>query len=366
VTAVFRVTCTLALGFFLFSAGPAVGATQIGDDSAAAIECAGPNFTAVQGSTVGPPVYTVPSGGGVVTSWKHVAPGSAGTLQLKMFRPAGAGKYLVVGESSAEPVAAGPNAFATRIPVRAGDLVGLRSSGAHCAFSGAAGDAIVGHGDAPSDPAPSGSTYTPAMGVPQFRLAVAAVVEADYDGDGFGDESQDACPTNASTQGGCPKVTTTPPRRGGPRQPPAPPPPPPPGLLVGNCANVQNGSAAGNTLRGTIAGDRLVGLRGDDVLTGSAGNDCLDGGPGNDRLSGASGRDRLRGSSGNDSLRGGSGRDRLDGGSGRNKISAGSGNDVINAVNGRRERVNCGAGRDRVAADDRDRLVRCERVRRLK
>jgi hypothetical protein len=35
------------------------------------------------------------------------------------------------------------------------------------------------------------------------ELLVAAVVEPDADGDGFGDETQDQCPTQASTQGAC-------------------------------------------------------------------------------------------------------------------------------------------------------------------
>ncbi|HEY1285088.1 MAG TPA: hypothetical protein VGF04_03300 [Solirubrobacterales bacterium] len=35
------------------------------------------------------------------------------------------------------------------------------------------------------------------------RLDVAAIVEPDADGDGFGDETQDQCPTQASTQGPC-------------------------------------------------------------------------------------------------------------------------------------------------------------------
>ena len=41
-------------------------------------------------------------------------------------------------------------------------------------------------------------------GVSQARINIKAVVEPDVDKDGFGDESQDACPTNAQTQGACP------------------------------------------------------------------------------------------------------------------------------------------------------------------
>jgi activator of Hsp90 ATPase-like protein len=41
-----------------------------------------------------------------------------------------------------------------------------------------------------------------------------------------------------------------------------------------------------------------------------------------------------------------------------------AGSDRINVADGRRDVVRCGRGRDRVRADRRDRLIRCERVRR--
>jgi hypothetical protein len=36
-----------------------------------------------------------------------------------------------------------------------------------------------------------------------YFMDVAAVVETDADGDGYGDDTQDLCPTNASTHGPC-------------------------------------------------------------------------------------------------------------------------------------------------------------------
>lgn len=45
------------------------------------------------------------------------------------------------------------------------------------------------------------------------ELLVAAVVEPDSDGDGYGDETQDSCPTDAGTQqGACPKPDVTDPK----------------------------------------------------------------------------------------------------------------------------------------------------------
>lgn len=191
-----------------------------------------------------------------------------------------------------------------------------------------------------------------------------------------------------------------------------------PVTLPGDCANDLNGTPAGETLNGTPLGDNIFGFGGNDVLNGLAGNDCLIGGPGNDRLNGGTGNDALEGSRGNDTASGGSGRDRivgesgrdrlsggsgrdalnggsspdrlsggashdrlsggsgndrltgstgndrLTGGSGRNSYSAGSGRDRVNARNRRRERINCGSGRDTAVVDRADRVRGCERVRR--
>lgn len=150
----------------------------------------------------------------------------------------------------------------------------------------------------------------------------------------------------------------------------------------GPCANVIRGTRDDDALRGTVFPDRLVGgdggdllkgLGGDDCLEGGAGNDVLDGGNGNDRLAGSAGRDRLIGGRGDDRLTGGKGNDRLTGGPGKDTLSpgaghdaidAGAGNDTINSVDGVRETVECGPGRDTVRADRRDRLKHCEKVTR--
>ena len=110
--------------------------------------------------------------------------------------------------------------------------------------------------------------------------------------------------------------------------------------------------------------DRLDGGSGDDLLLGRLGDDALSGGPGNDRLAGGDGNDRASGGSGADRLTGGEGRDSLVGGRGRDSFSGGAGRDRLNAVDGRGERVNCGAGRDSARVDRSDRVFGCERVLR--
>ncbi len=158
---------------------------------------------------------------------------------------------------------------------------------------------------------------------------------------------------------------------------------PPPLVLAGApCANATFGGRDDDVLLGTAFGDRMYGRQGRDLLRGGAGDDCLFGGEGadvldadggDDSLSGGDGRDRLFGGAGNDRLVGGAkgdelhadaGDDQLFPGTGRDRVWGGAGNDVISARDGSRDVIDCGAGFDRVTADRRDRLRRCERVSR--
>jgi hypothetical protein len=85
---------------------------------------------------------------------------------------------------------------------------------------------------------------------------------------------------------------------------------------------------------------------------------------GDDVLSGGELRDDLIGGDGDDRIDGGSGADFIDGGHDRDLIRAGPGRDAIFSSDRWRDRVLCGAGRDRVTADRRDRLRGCELVSR--
>jgi hypothetical protein len=93
------------------------------------------------------------------------------------------------------------NTFPARIPVEAEDVIGyFNDTGpAHCLRTA---------------PAPystrfvnadllTGSTAT-FMTNGLLQMDIAAILEPDADGDGFGDETQDQCPTDASIQGPCP------------------------------------------------------------------------------------------------------------------------------------------------------------------
>jgi hypothetical protein len=89
------------------------------------------------------------------------------------------------------------------------------------------------------------------------------------------------------------------------------------------------------------------------VMLGSAGRDTLIATPDGAFLHGGNGRDRLIGRARADNLTGGRGHDLLRGGKGR---------DLIRAIDGTRDRVNCGPGLDRAKVDGIDRVRGCERL----
>lgn len=99
------------------------------------------------------------------------------------------------------------------------------------------------------------------------------------------------------------------------------------------------------------------------MIVGSTGADRIDGGYGRDWICGRGGRERLSGGYGSDRLWGGPGNDLLDGQGGGDRILGGSGNDIVHTAGTVADRVDCGAGRDRVSADQFDRASRCERRR---
>jgi hypothetical protein len=105
---------------------------------------------------------------------------------------------------------------------------------------------------------------------------------------------------------------------------------------AGACSNRIRGTKGNDSIDGTAKGDRVLGIGGDDDLRGGAGYDCLKGGAGDDTLDGGTAGDILQG---------------------------GPGSDLIRSRDGKRDKVNCGAGVDVVLADQRDVVKNCESVR---
>ncbi len=191
----------------IVGAGSASAATEVGDNCQATNPL-GNNFTGFQSkkSAANPLPISAPSGG-IVTRWKVASKiPSEFVEQLKVLRSVGGNKYFTAAESSQGTILQGENVFETRIPVQAGDVfaaaVGLSSSVIYC----------------PSADGNDEMSYTPTnasvgstneyLKAANIRIPIVAVIEADADNDGYGDESQDKCPRSASIQAvACPLIT---------------------------------------------------------------------------------------------------------------------------------------------------------------
>ncbi|HVY96728.1 MAG TPA: hypothetical protein VHA54_07190 [Solirubrobacterales bacterium] len=172
--------------------------------------------------------YAVPAGGGVITAWQTKTLGNPGTIKLKVFRPTGLlGQYLSVGEEGPHAVAANtaPTFSGVRIPVQAGDLLGMLGVGLNCTseYMPTKLGYKVQVFPMGVDPAP-GSTASVESNGSGSAIEIAATVEPDVDGDGYGDETQDACPADASAHKlPCPPPATKPEPAPATPAPPAPP-----------------------------------------------------------------------------------------------------------------------------------------------
>jgi hypothetical protein len=203
----------------LMFVGSASAATIVGNNCSGDESGVGLSVIALKN----PPGYPLPSvipSAGVITSWtfrlKQEIPLAVLKAQLKVFEPEGLG-YTVVGESEMSEVGLGTYTFPTRIRVWGGDLLGSSVE----ATNGLGGRSVQGF-----IVCATGRRGEVALvsGNPRFAATVAPVsiwdaqnpisvtVEPDADRDGYGDETQDQCPTDASTQGPCPvEATPTPP-----------------------------------------------------------------------------------------------------------------------------------------------------------
>ena len=124
------------------------------------------------------------------------------------------------------------------------------------------------------------------------------------------------------------------------------------------------GGQGDDTLFGQAGPDRLFGGSGRDRIYASLGGDFVDAGSGADRISAEGGdatimagggddvvtrrrrRDRVQGGGGSDRIRTGDGADQRHGRPRSDAIDTGAGDDEMDAVDGRRDRVDCGDGDD--------------------
>jgi hypothetical protein len=209
------VPLALVVGAMLTTSQPAAAAVRVGNDCFADKVVEGSTLVQLASDPANPLPLTVPEAG-VLTRWtsKSELEGPV-PERLKVLRAtAVAGQFEVIGESAEQQVPDGINTFNTRIPVQAGDRLGVygapSSGGLTC--PGKPGD-HYGY-FAGNLPTGSARTFEQADG----RVAVSALVEPDADQDGFGDETQDRCPQSAAVQVACPPLSVDavaePPSRG--------------------------------------------------------------------------------------------------------------------------------------------------------
>lgn len=223
-TANCRTTALIAAGFLvstLWFAGGASAATTLGQTPPSGGIAAGcPSDIEVVQSSVGlGNAYDVP-GPGVITRWMTYGhptvmvegggmfTDNGDSAALRVYRRVGASNTVnPIAESATQTLSGGGLlAFSTRIPVSGGELIGIRVAG-----GGGDNVSVCRQSVGPSlnqvlSASPAGPlNQERAMSLGnQFLVDVGAVLEPDVDRDGFGDETQDGCPTDATAQGACP------------------------------------------------------------------------------------------------------------------------------------------------------------------
>jgi hypothetical protein len=162
------------------------------------------------------PAHTAPGGAvvpsdGVLVRWRLRAASAVGfNARLRAIRA-----NTAVGGSAAVSVPApeGVYEFQVRMPVKAGDLIGLDTldvpGGQTVGIFHNSGSSATDLVSSWVPPLADGETRAPTSPtVSHLELLVNADLEPDADADGYGDQTQDACPSQAEAHGPCVPTTT--------------------------------------------------------------------------------------------------------------------------------------------------------------
>lgn len=199
-------TITLALVCLLAVAAPAGAAIRLGPDITRTPTAGMPFVGCAQACTLVPvspstgDLLDAPSDG-VVTEVRYR--GEFADTRVRLVRVDAAAKTVRLVRSgvarSATSLSPDLWRFAERLEVRAGERVTIDAPGAGSAMFALPG---INGGLVVPRPADGAETaYTPIAGMGPW---IEALIEPDADRDGFGDETQDRCPADASTQAPCP------------------------------------------------------------------------------------------------------------------------------------------------------------------
>lgn len=162
----------------------------------------GPAIDVVQLSSGSGNSYTVPAGGGVITSWRTMT--GAGSVKLRTFKIVPGG-LIPQAESATEALSPSPTQYSTRVPVAGGEQLGVTATP-----PGTVTDPYYTTTGEPTDLAATATSgplgaVEPILSTspPGVLLNLSAQLEPDADKDGYGDETQDLCPIDAATQAAC-------------------------------------------------------------------------------------------------------------------------------------------------------------------
>lgn len=141
---------------------------------------------------------------GVLVRWRTLTYSAGQSITMSVLRPEGSG-LRVVSKTDLD-TGTSPNGIVVsppqRIPVKAGDRLGIEGSTANFYAYNHGG---VGSWALINPTVPLGALATAIPLGDNFQLLFGADVEPDIDGDGFGDQTQDLCPTDPATQAVCPQ-----------------------------------------------------------------------------------------------------------------------------------------------------------------
>jgi hypothetical protein len=196
------------------AAKPSPGPVALGQVGSGLCGITAPAAVVIGTQAAGHSSYIAPYNG-VLTSFSHQANGTAGQVRALVLADGPTNLQLVVaGKSEKQTVRPSSlNVFATRVPIRAGQRLALWYSATSmaCVTSGYSGDATLAQ--ASFNPDTSGTFV--ASGVvadssgTTLRPNIAATLEPDRDGDGYGDITQDGCPASGQIVAPCPDTKIT-------------------------------------------------------------------------------------------------------------------------------------------------------------
>ena len=252
-------------------AAPAAGSVTVGATSAEFADanigyaCRHPDcgmwqVTAPLGHTSTSPID------GIVVGWRMKIAGIVGsslTVIPRLLGPVSGGPMLwgAAGPTVALPDSGYPRTIETpmRMPIARGQAIGVEIP--QPAIDPENPSQLVGFAVIDGDEAGNCSLITPApppggsgdgfeCATEYNLLAIAADIEPDADGDGFGDETQDACPTDAASQSPCAVTPVTPVTLTGDQEGPA----------LTWCGRERLRMGSSRVLRGCVGSNELAGI----------------------------------------------------------------------------------------------------------